>query len=243
MKPRRFKVEDLSAQLVRLDGAEAHHALRVLRLKAGAEVILFNGQGQEAGGRICEVSRDSFTVELAVRRQAAPPATATLILAVATPKGERADWLVEKCAEIGTTALWLLETERGSVHPGEGKLARWRRKAAEAAKQAGNAATMDIEPPQPVADVLAAATPARMYYGDPDRAKVSLLTALRADLTASEAPQRTLILIGPEGGFTDAECQVIERAGGRAVRLASAILRVETAAVAAASVWSICYLD
>lgn len=235
---RRFKAEDLSGPVVRVSGGEAVHAVRVLRLNIGADVVLFDGHGHEAIGRICSVGPSYFEVEVARRRDIDPELTPSAVLAVAAPKGNRADWLVEKCAELGVRALWLLRSQRAEVLPREGKLARLRRKAIQAAKQAGHATTMTIEPPRAIAEIAAAAGGGRIYYGDPNRSELTLHEALR-DIPAEHRPHAAvLIFIGPEGGFTDDECAAIEQAGGRAVRLCDAILRVETAAVAAASIWA-----
>ncbi len=169
------------------------------------------------------------------------------MLAVAAPKGGRADWLVEKCAELGVAALWLLRTHRGQVAPGPGKVERWRRKAVEAAKQAGQRRVMGIEPPRTVAEALSAVEGRCVLYGHPHREKASILQALtelrlQSGGQAHEAGENTpggesiAIFIGPEGGFTDEECRAIVAAGGVAVSLGASILRVETAAVAAAAI-------
>ena len=160
-----------------------------------------------------------------------------LVLAVATPKGSRADWLVEKCAELGVGALWLLRAERGPVAPGPGKVERWRRKAVEAAKQAGQQVVMTVEPPRTVAETLTASAGLEVLYGHPSPTSVSLLRTIGQRRSAAAAAEPLVIFIGPEGGFTDEECGTIEAAGGVAVSLGESILRVETAAIAAAAVW------
>ena len=173
MRLRRFLVDDLSPPLVHLTGRESRHAIQVLRLKVGDSVVLFDGRGLEATGIVREVGRLTMAVEISERRAAPPRTLVSLTLAVATPKGERADWLVEKCAELGVTALWLLETERSQVRPGEGKLERWRRKALQAAKQAGHASIMTVEAHRPFDEVLTSRDRFRILYGEP-RASVSL---------------------------------------------------------------------
>lgn len=232
MASRRFHVNDLSADTIRVTGDEARHAHRVLRLGPGDRVTLFDGRGQEADGRIVAASRDTLDVEILARRRAGDPTT-ELVIACAVPKGDRADWLVEKCAELGVVRLIPLLAARGQVRPGQAKIDRWRRKAVEAAKQSRQARAMSIDAPASIDQALAACPSAAVYYCDADPAHPTLPAAFRGSVILS-----ALILIGPEGGFTDAETDAIRGARGRPVRLAEPILRVETAAVAAAAHWA-----
>ncbi len=117
MRTRRFKVEDLSGPLVRVGGSEAEHGLRVLRLGVGAEVVLFDGRGGEVVGRICSVGRLQFEVQVTRREEVDPERGPEVRLAVAVPKGNRADLLIEKCAELGVCGLYLLRSQRGEVLP------------------------------------------------------------------------------------------------------------------------------
>lgn len=244
MRLKRFIVKELSSDPVHVSGDEASHALRVLRMGIGDHVILFDGYGREAQGRIVSASADAFEATkigpVYERRSVDVP----LILAVACPKGERADWLIEKCAELGIAAVRFLETRRGQVQPGEGKLTRLRRKAAEAAKQAGHARLMDVEGPITIHDAIGREPLAErlVLYGDPSIETFTLLDAVAERRASGMALTEALIVIGPEGGLTDEERAAIECTGGRAVRLADSVLRVETAAVAAAAVWACFHL-
>ncbi len=234
MRNRRFQVDRLEGPIIHVRGDEADHALRVLRLKVDEEVTLFDGRGGEAVGRIVRAGRGEFEVQIDRRKQDAPSNLPVLALAVALPKGNRADWLVEKCAELGVTDLTPLSCERGQVSPGDGKLVRWRRKAVEAAKQSGQAATMRIRAEETVAGILSSPPRDRqVYYGQPRADCPGLI-----EILSRERPRHALIIIGPEGGFTDGERSQIEAGGGRAVRLAESVLRVETAAVSVAAVWA-----
>ncbi len=233
MRIRRFKVDDLTGPAVHIGGQEATHALRVLRLKTGAEVVLFDGRGGEARGRVRSISRRTLEVEITRPSTGDAIVDAGLTIATAVPKGNRGDWLVEKCAELGVGSLCLLSCERSQVIPGDGKLARWQRKGVEAAKQTGHAVTMTIEPPRSIQDIGSESRELAIFYGDPARSRVTFGEAL-AGLADR---QGVLVFVGPEGGFTDEECAEIEQAGGRPVRLSEGILRVETAAVATAAIW------
>jgi len=238
MRVPRFRVESLHGQMIRVDGPEARHGLRVLRLAVGRPVVLFDGSGREAAGRIVAVSRASFEVELGEIIESATRPTSDLTIAAAIPKGDRADWLVEKCAELGVTALSPLLCERSVVRPGDAKLDRLRRKATEAAKQSGRAVEMRITAPSDLPALIAGLPPgAILNYGDPRGARRSWIECL---LSRPSTPRLVEFLcIGPEGGFSEAECHILESADAEAVRLSDAVLRVETAAVAAAAAWGI----
>ncbi|MFH1418563.1 MAG: RsmE family RNA methyltransferase [Planctomycetota bacterium] len=241
MRIRRFQVDDVSGSIVRVGGPQAEHALKVLRLKVGGEVALFDGRGAEVTGRVRSIVHRTFEVEVTHRYGMHRDSGPCLVMAAACPKGNRADWLVEKCAELGVRALWLLKTERGSVDPGEGKLTRWCRKGVEAAKQSGHTITMAVEPARTVAEALAAAARApalHLFYGDPRDADRTFTHSLAKLPPPGTHPSRLAVFIGPEGGFTNAECGLLTGAGARPVRLSNAILRVETAAVAAAAAWA-----
>ncbi len=236
-------VDDVGGEVIRVAGREAEHALRVLRLKTGAEVVLFDGRGEEASGSIVSVQEDAFEVEIRSRTHSTRRKRHLLEIAAAVPKGARADWMVEKCAEFGIGALHLLRTDRGEVEPGEGKLSRWRRKAAEAAKQSGNTEVMNVSPARSVGDLLKEAAGRQVLFCDPRRSEVTLAQALAALHFAEPPVGCVLVFIGPEGGFTEQEMAAMEHAGGRPVRLARSILRVETAAAAVAAVWAIWIID
>lgn len=236
MRHRRFRVDNLSSDIITVAGAEADHALRVLRLHAGDDVVLFDGSGTEAHGRVTTVGDYRFEVQIFRVEKMSASAT-TLILAVAPPKGSRGDWLVEKCAELGVEQLWLLHTTRTVVEPGAGKLERWRRIASEAAKQSEQPVIMSIEPTRSLTEVLAtidSAQATQVFYGRPGDQTPTLRVQLGELSASGKTPTTVLILVGPEGGFTEQEEQEIERSGAQAMRLSSTILRVETAAIAAA---------
>jgi len=238
MRVPRFFVADLSPDAIPVAGQEAVHALRVLRLAAGDRIDLFDGRGDTAAAVVREVHAGGFTAAVVSRATAATPSAGRLTLAVAAPKGPRADWLIEKCAELGVAVLRPVLFERSVVEPGEGKIDRWRRKAVEAAKQCGAAATMDITDPTELAALLRDATlPPNRWFGHPAPDAPRFADCLN-DPGNSPAPTDALFVIGPEGGLTPAEIDRLTRADIRPVRIADTVLRIETAAIAIASIWA-----
>jgi len=230
----RFLVDSIAKDLVWLEGREARHASASRRLGVGDEVVVIDGSGGEARGRIAEVSGGRVAVSILDRRQT-PRSAASLTLFVAMPKGDRADWLVEKAAELGVARLVPLKTERGVVVPSAARLERWGRKCVEAAKQSGAAMAMAIESPIDLnALVGRTGSMGRVFVGAPGAESARL-----ADVMSEMGTGDTGAIIGAEGGFTATELERLWAGGARAVRIGDSILRIETAAIAFAAAWAI----
>jgi len=223
-----------------LDPVQAHHARMVLRLRDGDEVEVFDDAGQTAIG---ELRLDGETAAVHVRQILSSAATTALRWSVASavPKGERADWMVEKLSELGAEAFIPLATARSVVLPeGKNKRERWARIATESAKQCRRAGVMRIEPLTPLAEVIAAAVTSEStgWCLSTGEAAVPIAAAAR------EHRGRFLTLfVGPEGGWTPEEAAGMSAAGLAEVKLTGTILRVETAAVAAGAVVAILYSE
>lgn len=155
-------------------------------------------------------------------------------IAAAVPKGERADWMVEKLSELGASAFIPLAAERSVVLPqGSNKMDRWKRIAIESAKQSRRAMPMRIEPlisvDQLVVNRMGINQSSTGWYLSTEPTATPVMQLLMPP------PQRALALVGPEGGWTDGEMEAFEKAGFLPVKLTSTILRVETAAIAIAA--------
>ena len=239
MRERRFLVTSLDDARIELTGSQRHHAVDVLRLAIGADATLFDGRGREVRAKVVGISADHVTFERIEPPRDVHAARLPLALAVATPKGARADWLVEKCAEFGVSRLILIETQRGEVHPGAGKLERWRRKAVEAAKQSGAAVVTRIEAGATIDDICRDKSPgSALVFGATDQSGIGFHACLTRFGEAEPPIDGILCVIGPEGGLTDAEMDLLTSHGAAPVSLGRSILRVETAAVAFAAVWA-----
>jgi 16S rRNA (uracil1498-N3)-methyltransferase len=192
-----------------LDEATVHHVRRVLRVADGESITLTDGAGYWRRAVFVE-GRVELDGEVRFEPAMDPPLT----LAVAAPKGDRAEWLVQKCTEAGVDRIVWLAAERSVVRwAGERAarhLDRLRRIASEAALQSRRVWLPLIEGPVPAADVLPTAVVA-----EPRGRPV--------------AADDTTVAIGPEGGWTEAEVELARDC----VTLGPNILRVETAAVAA----------
>jgi 16S rRNA (uracil1498-N3)-methyltransferase len=229
---RRILVSKAVVGRIDLGSAEAHHLRDVLRLGAGAEVEVFDKAGDSGRGRIVSADGRGVTIEVdKVGRAAA--GKCRLTIAAAVPKAARADWMIEKLGELGVDVFVPLTTRRSVVAPkGSAKNERWNRLATESARQSGRAGVMRIERLTELTRFVEQprAEGAGLWFLSPDEKSVSIfemLPALPADL---------VVLVGPEGGWSPEESDAFATAGSRAVRLTRTILRVETAAVAAAAV-------
>jgi len=224
---RRIHIRRLEAGEHALDESEAHHARDVLRLPDGAAIELFDDDGNRADGALLHHGAHGALIRVGkISAQSAPQFQLTIASAV--PKGERADWMVEKLSELGVVAFIPLATARSVVHPqGQGKRQRWERIAAESAKQCRRAGVMRIEPLTDLAEALKS-TETGWYLSTGEARPISqMLPGLAGSLS---------LLVGPEGGWTDQEIEAFEVKRLTAVALTSTILRVETAAIAAAAI-------
>lgn len=241
---RRIHVASVRAgETVSLDRAETHHARDVLRLADGTPVEVFDDAGSVGHGVLILAGNDA-----AVRVERVQPAglssnTARLCVAAAVPKGDRADWMVEKLSELGVEEFIPLAASRSVVLPeGKGKRDRWVRIATEAAKQSRRAGVMRITELTSLAvalrratgaDALPEATPRRAWFLSTESEDPISIGPAVADLSAGAA---LTAFVGPEGGWTTPEVEQFIAAGATAVRLTPTILRIETAAVTAAAV-------
>jgi 16S rRNA (uracil1498-N3)-methyltransferase len=226
--PRRLLVPHLHPGLITLPPDQAHHARDVLRLGAGDEVELFTPAGQTAIGRVAESTTTAVVVE--IEQITSQTVHFDLTIASAVPKAARADWMIEKLSELGVTRFIPLSTARSVVHPeGKNKIERWQRLAAEAAKQSRRPGVMQITPLTPLNDILTTlSTPAAYLSTAPASPPLSsILHPPSSSLT---------LLVGPEGGWTDAEIASFADRHLTPITLGETILRVETAAMAAAAV-------
>jgi 16S rRNA (uracil1498-N3)-methyltransferase len=193
--------------------------------------VLFDGAGTEADARIVSIGdRERLCVELAERRLVPRPAASCLTVAVAAAKGSRQIWLAEKLTELGVGAIWVVNFARSAARASGATVERWRRRAVEAAKQSQQAWLPQVLIEQDLNTVTEQVGSFELLLlGGPGRPLLSILPQ-------AAAPRSILLLIGPEGGLTAAEAAALEAAGFQTVRVGCTILRVETAAVAAASV-------
>lgn len=221
----------LTDDVVMLSETDAHHAVRVLRLREGTEVLLTNGGGLRATGHL-EAAQERFVSVRIEKVQQLPPDPAALCMAVAPTKNhDRFEWFVEKATEIGVhqiTPLIAEHAERRTV-----QRARLERLLVAALKQSQSFFMPVLEQETNFTDLIGQA-----YRGQKFIAWCGDATALPLP-QALQKGQAAQILIGPEGDFSAAEVELALNAGYRPVRLGPKRLRTETAALAACHIFNL----
>ena len=223
-----------------IEGEEAKHALKVMRLRVGDECEVFDGCGNAAVGRIAATAGSSALTLAELRPLPPMPPVAGITLALAIPKGSNMDLIVQKAVEMGVQRIIPLITERTIVRldarDAAAKAAKWSRTALEACKQCGVNTLPVVETPQSYTQFLARTDLPELKL---QCAIVPHARPLRRLLEAARTAgmQECVLLIGPEGDFSPAEYAAAESTGYAPTSLGPIILRVETAvflAVAAA---------
>jgi 16S rRNA (uracil1498-N3)-methyltransferase len=217
----------LIASEVTVDASEAHHLLNVLRCRTGDIVRLFDGSGSEADACIQATTRRDVTLTVLRREFVSKPQHSFLTVAVSPPKGDRLKWLVEKLTELGVDRLALLQTERTVVVPGETKIDKLKSNVIAACKQCRRSYLMELQPLQSLRDVIATASTdgqslwiAHPGIDSPGNSK------------RSTRATHHMLLVGPEGGFTEDEVELVQGAGACGITWPDTVLRIETAAIA-----------
>jgi 16S rRNA (uracil1498-N3)-methyltransferase len=229
MSTRYFSEAPITSDSVTLMGPEAHHLSRVMRVRGGELVTLFDGSGCEFAARVERIERQAVQLAILSRQEVDREAAVAIELGIALPKGDRQAWLVEKAVELGIGGLTPLTTQRGVAQPVEKALLRLRRGVIESSKQCGRNKLMEIRPPQSLQEFLQRDPVALRWLAHPGGRAVADAMIARN----SQNPVRAASLaIGPEGGFSDDEVAAARTAGWEMVDLGPRILRVETAAIA-----------
>lgn len=217
----------LAAGRAVLEGEEAHHLAAVCRLRPGDPLFLFNGDGLEYPARVQQMERGRVVLEVLPATRPVRELGYSLLVACPLPKGDRAQFLLEKLTELGVTSVVPLHSQRRTLHPRELRPDRLGRYVIEASKQCGRNVLLQVD--------AAASWESFCRRGD--------LPALKV-LAHPESPRSVAdllpdlgmvtgvaVAVGPEGGFSSAEAELAQSAGWVLVNLGPRMLRVETAAI------------
>jgi len=208
----------------------AHHAARVLRLREGDNVQIFDGLGNERHGAIAELGGKRVVVGNIIAVDCDRESPLKVLLAQALSSSEKMDWVIQKATELGVAEIQPIDTERSvarlSAERTAKRLEHWQQVAISACEQCGRNILPQIHAPLDIMVWL------QQMQKLPD-AKFILLPQGAALLHAQTKPQaRVVLLIGAEGGFTQAESDTALRCGFTSIRMGARVLRTETAAIA-----------
>lgn len=226
----------VSGAVVALGPDAARHLVTVLRLAAGDELILFNGEGGEFSARISAASRLEVQVEVGQHHPGDRESPLAITLGIGISRGERMDFILQKATELGVTAIGPLLTERTEVRLKgdriEKKRRHWQQVICSACEQCGRNRLPQLAEPQPLQPWLQGSQEvnADARFVLHHRAQQGLRSL------ASATCKSVILLVGPEGGLSEQEIETALDSEFRALQLGPRVLRTETAPIAAISV-------
>ena len=225
---------------ITITGSEAHHMRHVLRLRAGDRVTIFDGTGNECDGEIIGQNRQTVTVRVLTFRRPLHEPSLRLTMGQSLVKGDKMDFIIQKATEMGVSSVIpfvsLRSVSRLEEPKKDKRLTRWRRIAVESSKQCGRMIPMDVERVMSFHEVLgwSGDHPVRIILWE--GAKNRLKSLLRGMDRPHIRSQGLIFLVGPEGGFSEAEVEQAEKSHFRPASLGPRILRVEAAGLSFISI-------
>jgi 16S rRNA (uracil1498-N3)-methyltransferase len=215
----------------------ANHWTRVLRLRRGDPVQLFNGDGREFRALLESIERRRTSVRIDAELAPLPESPLALTLAQGICRGEKMDLVLQKATELGARTLQPLISERTEVRLDAEREARrmthWRQVVASACEQSGRALVPVLESPQALPAWLGRIGGANVAAGG---MRLMLDPEGEVSLRDLPVPDAAILAVGPEGGFSDNERDLLLRMGFKTLRLGPRVLRTETAGLAAIAV-------
>lgn len=229
--PRIYTTQTLTTDsLIDLEEAPSHHLSKVLRMQAGRELILFNGAGGEYTGVIDAISKKSVAVKLTAFNLENRQSTLQLELAIGVSRGDRMDWVLQKATELGVSKITPLITERTEVKLGgeraDKKLGHWQQTIVSACEQCQRNLLPELSEPVLLSEWMASC-----------KAELKFVLHHRDNqgLPQDKTTSSIALLVGPEGGLSDAEIAQAIALQFSPLTLGPRVLRTETAPVAAIS--------
>jgi 16S rRNA (uracil1498-N3)-methyltransferase len=233
--------EQLEGNLARLTGDDAHHLMKVMRAEPGEEIIISNGLDREVLARVSDIGKGLVEAEVVRELPMDKEAAVEVWIAQSLPKGDKLETVIQKCTELGADRFIPFLSKRTVVQYDDKKEAkrveRWSKIAKEAAEQAHRNRVPAVETPVSWKRLLELVKETDLALFCYELESGLTLRERLAEQLSSPAVDgrrpRILVLVGPEGGFTEQEALEAEAAGCRSISLGKRILRTETAAMAA----------
>jgi 16S rRNA (uracil1498-N3)-methyltransferase len=211
------------------DSAAAHLA-RVLRLQPGDACVLFNGDGRDYAATITAAGKREVRVRIGSSLAVASESPLSITLVQGIARGEKMDWILQTATELGVAAIAPVSSERSEVRlegeRADKRLAHWRSVVVAACEQSGRAIVPVVAPPRSLQDALTGLPMGPRYLLDPQSER-----AIGGIAMASNAG--CVLAVGPEGGWSPRDRDLLVGAGFEGLRLGPRVLRTETAGIAA----------
>jgi 16S rRNA (uracil1498-N3)-methyltransferase len=221
---------------VQLSASQAHHLADVLRLNKGQKVDLFDGKGSLAVAEVINAAHRKVALKILELRTIQKPIQPQIIIAPSIAKGERFDWLITKCTELGVDRICPVLFERTVKQPKNPKIVqRWQNIVIAASQQCRRPFLPQIDAPVPLPDVI------KILKNDYPNSRFLFgsLSENAPALFGQPFGQKDVVaFVGPEGGLTLQEENLLLSGGALSVRLTDTVLRIETAALAFTAILS-----
>lgn len=238
----RFFVPQLYNETMTIEGVDARHISKVLRMQPGAQLQLVSDDGVSALAEITAIDSECVTVHCLEKLAESHEPAVRLILAQGLAKGEKMEFIIQKAVEMGAYSVVPVAMEHSVVRLDGAKAAkkveRWQKIAESAAKQSKRDIIPEVQPVQTMSQMLAANDCATKIIAYECEDKKSLKAAMKEAMKEAQAKGALtdlLLIIGPEGGISEAELETARAAGAVPVSLGRRILRAETAGLVAIS--------
>ena len=234
----RFFVPQLYNEEMYIEGVDARHISKVLRMQPGAQLQIVSDDGVSAVAEITAIDSERVTVRCLEKLAESHEPRVKLVLAQGLAKGEKMDFIIQKAVEMGAYSVIPVAMEHSVVRldgaKAAKKLERWQKIAESAAKQSKRDIIPEVQPVQSMAEMLAKCECQTKIIAYECEDRLSLKAALKAAEEAGGISE-LLLIIGPEGGISEGELEQARQAGAVPVSLGRRILRAETAGLVAIS--------
>ena len=234
----RFFVPELYSEEMHIQGVDAHHISKVLRMQVGDKLQLVSDDGVSALAEITAFAENLVTVHCLEKISESHEPKVKITLAQGLAKGEKMDFIIQKAVELGACSVVPVAMEHSVVRLEAAKAAkkveRWQKIAESAAKQSKRDIIPKVQPVQTMSQMLASNDCAVKIIAYECEDRLGLKAALQAAAAQGEITD-LLLIIGPEGGISEMELEQARQAGAVPVSLGKRILRAETAGLVAMS--------
>ena len=234
----RFFVPQLYNEEMYIEGVDARHISKVLRMQPGDKLQIVSDDGVSAMAEITAIASERVSVRCLEKLAESHEPRVRLVLAQGLAKGEKMDFIIQKAVEMGAYSVIPVAMEHSVVRLDGAKAAqmveRWQKIAESAAKQSKRNIIPQVQPVQSMAEMLASGDYENKIIAYECEDRLSLKAALKA-AEAAGGIKELLLIIGPEGGISEGELELARQAGAVPVSLGRRILRAETAGLVAIS--------